>query len=335
MWNPRKGSAEYDIFMEGHECPINHKGSAAAMEAIGVLNIYQRSVEDLKLRYLHYIGDGDSKAYPGVVQAQPYGPEKIPVKGECIGHIQKRVGSRLRTFKKTFKETLPDGKKIGGAGRLTEKFINKVQNYYGIAIRQNTDSLVKMRKAVGAVLYHSSEAGSLEARHQFCDIDSSWCKYRIAEKLGNQYQDKRGLPAVIRDKIMPIFQALSSAELLGKCLHGKTQNNNEGLNSFIWRRLPKDVYVGRYVLEMGVCSAILHFNSGATKKVDIMKQLGVCAGHFTKEFCLVKNNNRIKNMKRKMSAKGIADRKSKRALRKGFQDKNEEKEGEVYGPGQF
>ena len=67
----------------------------------------------------------------------------------------------------------------------------------------------------------------------------------------------------VRDKTMPIFQQISAPELLEKCLHGRTQNNNEALNSFIWKRLPKDIFVGAYLLEMGVCSSILNLNSGA------------------------------------------------------------------------
>ena len=33
---------------------------------------------------------------------------------------------------------LSDGKGILGKGRLTDKIINKMQSYYGMAIRQNT-----------------------------------------------------------------------------------------------------------------------------------------------------------------------------------------------------
>lgn len=61
----------------------------------------------------------------------------------------------------------------------------QTENYYGLAIRQITDVLSKMRKAVGAVIYHSSEAGSTEARHRFCDKNSQRCKMRIAEGKGN------------------------------------------------------------------------------------------------------------------------------------------------------
>ena len=103
-------------------------------------------------------------------------------------------------------ELLADNKKLGGVGRLNDKWINKLQNYYGLAIRQNTDSLILMRKVVGAVLYHCSEAASSEARHMFCHKDSQWCKTRQAEKLNIPYVDKPGLPVAVRDAIMPIFK---------------------------------------------------------------------------------------------------------------------------------
>lgn len=46
------------------------------------------------------------------------------VKLECIGHIQKRVGGRLRRLVKDYKgRKLDDGKSIGGRGRLSQKEI--------------------------------------------------------------------------------------------------------------------------------------------------------------------------------------------------------------------
>ena len=81
------------------------------MEAVGVVRTFQKSVENLQLRYTTYIGDCDSKGHLSVVQAQPYGPEKLPEKGECLGHIQKRVGTGLRKFKKeNGSNVLSDGK---------------------------------------------------------------------------------------------------------------------------------------------------------------------------------------------------------------------------------
>ena len=55
---------------------------------------------------------------------------------------------------------------------------------------------------------------------------------------------------------------LSSDELSDKCLHGETQNTNEA-DQNIWNKLPKNVFVGRRVLEMGVNSALIEFNDGS------------------------------------------------------------------------
>ena len=73
----------------------------------------------------------------------------------------------------------------------------------------------------------------------------------------------------MRNKIAPIFQDLSSKDLLRKCLHGTTQNNNEALNGIIWLKCPKEVYVERFTLELGVCSAILNFNSGTKSIINV------------------------------------------------------------------
>ena len=144
------------------------------MESAGILKMFQNSAENLNLRFTTFIGDGDSKAFPTVSNAFPYGPDKPIQIGECVGHVQKRVGGRIRRFKKdNSKEIFADGKKLGGIGRLNEHWINKLQNYYGLAIRQNTHSLITMRKAVGAVLYHCSEAANTESRQMFCEKDSN------------------------------------------------------------------------------------------------------------------------------------------------------------------
>ena len=100
-WASRKGALEYDNFFKKHDCPINHEGSAGAMEPSGILRIFEKSVENLQLRFTTYVGDGDSKAYSNVATAAPYGPDNPIVKGECVGHVQKRAGGRLRKLKKS------------------------------------------------------------------------------------------------------------------------------------------------------------------------------------------------------------------------------------------
>lgn len=73
---------------------------------------------------------------------------------ECVGHVQKRMSTRLRKLKKDMKgKKLKDGKPIGGLGRLTDKKIDQLATYYGNAIRGNND-VESIRNAVWATFYH-------------------------------------------------------------------------------------------------------------------------------------------------------------------------------------
>ena len=99
VWEIKKGTMEYDNFMASHDCPINHSGSASSMEQAGVVSCFKRSISDYKVRYTSYIGDGDSSSFSSLCKADPYGGVTISKK-ECVGHVQKRLGSRLRTLKK-------------------------------------------------------------------------------------------------------------------------------------------------------------------------------------------------------------------------------------------
>ena len=120
-------------------------------------------------RYTKYVGDGDSKGFDNIVNSY----EGMPVeKLECIGHVQKRVGTRLRNLKKK-------NKGLGGKGKLTDKKIDKLQNYYGIGIRRNTHSLEAMQKAARAVLFHVASSAT-KNYHDYCPKGAdSWCKYNL------------------------------------------------------------------------------------------------------------------------------------------------------------
>ena len=181
-------------FLESHKCLINHTGSAGSMKAAGLVYCFMSSAETRKLRYTHYIGDGDSKACLDTVKNDAYSGTVVE-KLECVGHIQKRVGNRLRNLRNTMKAPLADGKTLKWRGRLTDKIINKLQNYYGLALRQSTGATVyQLKKAVGAVLFHCSEASDLDTRHQMCPSSKdSCCKYQ-ADKLNgtSTYKEKSG-----------------------------------------------------------------------------------------------------------------------------------------------
>ncbi|GFX28140.1 uncharacterized protein TNCV_424671 [Trichonephila clavipes] len=89
-------SIESETFAADHVCHSNFQGSALKMEAVGATRIFQRSIVKRGLKYAHYYGDGDSKGFISVKDT--YGKDSV-TKYECIGHVQKRVGARLRKLK--------------------------------------------------------------------------------------------------------------------------------------------------------------------------------------------------------------------------------------------
>ncbi|EFN76675.1 hypothetical protein EAI_06934, partial [Harpegnathos saltator] len=99
----------------------NHSGSAGKMEVDAIKEMFLRSEKKFEVKYVNYIGDGDSKTFKGILDINPYG-DKCPVtKSECVGHVEKRMGTRLRNIKQA--------KKLGGKGKLTEALIRKLTKY--------------------------------------------------------------------------------------------------------------------------------------------------------------------------------------------------------------
>ena len=133
----------YENLKSDHKCKINHEGSAGKMEVTGVERIFSRSIVINKLQYTEYYGDGDSKSFSAVKKIYP---SRKVVKKECIGHVQKRIGNQLRKLKKTTKGL----DKLG----LVDHVIDRLQNYYGMAIRSNIGDLEKMKKAIFSGFFH-------------------------------------------------------------------------------------------------------------------------------------------------------------------------------------
>ena len=48
------------------------------------MRIFNRSINKYGLRYINYIGDGDSSAYKEVSESKPYGDQPVS-KLECVG----------------------------------------------------------------------------------------------------------------------------------------------------------------------------------------------------------------------------------------------------------
>jgi hypothetical protein len=336
------------MWFNGHQekCTQTHTGSSGSMECSIANKIWDRSKES-NIHYKWMICDGDSKAYGTILDT--YGCcedcdkwENIDKRSkeykewlqsddhkkwkeshdsgeancsrvhklDCIGHVQKRMGTHLRDLRKKVTK-LKDGKSIKGSKhRLTDKTIDKLQTYYGNAIRANVkpgkltsqeqkSQITLMQNAIMAVLYHSCELSDEKERHRYCPVGSdSWCSY----KRNKTFQRKdHHLDAVFLEVLLPEFKRLSEYSLLLRCLPGCSQNANESVNSLVWNRAPKHRYKGPKSVEMAVMSAVMQFNSGASSRHKVMKAACIPAGGFTSQGSAKKDKARISRSVRNAS----------------------------------
>ena len=331
-WNGRKNDPGYIIWRANHNCPINHEGSSSSMESEGAVKIFMRSIEKFNVRYVNYIGDGDSSAFAKVIESNPY-PDITVNKLECIGHIQKRVGSNL--IKLTQQNSSIKGR---GDGRLTKKVINTLQNYYGMAIRSaRSTNIMQMKMSIAAVLCHCvrkvDEHGveDLVDRHKYCTKDAdTWCKYQKSLIDGTVFQgDRINIAEDVYDLVRPVWLRLSENALLEKCLHGRTQNVNEAFNALVWQRCPKTIFVGKTIFNISVASAVVDFNDGRSGILKILLKLGLRIGHFNQQSSLQSDLQRITYSNYKSSVLVKKQRKLRHAIKKGYTSNKD------YGAGMF
>lgn len=326
-----KDTPEYEEWIENHResCTVNHSGSAGKMEVDAVQEMFSRSEELFGVKYKYYIGDGDTKTFKALLDMDPYSDLKVEKK-ECVGHVEKRMGTRLRAAKKGNKGI--SGK---GPGKLTDKLIKDLTIYYGLAIRKHPNSVKNMKKAVWATFLHKCSTDN-NPQHENCPEGSdSWCNWRVAEATDELRNFKHDPPLAdnVQTVIQPIYKALSDENLLQRCLGGNTQNSNESLNACVWKLAPKHLHCGAKTVEIATYLAVCVFNEGYTSILKVMNILGINIGLQANNFAVNANSRRIMHAERHVSSatrEAIRQRKTQQMQQQKF---FEEEEGLLYGPG--
>ncbi|GFV07768.1 uncharacterized protein LOC101238613 [Trichonephila clavipes] len=113
------------------------------MEVVGAYRMFERSNVRM-YSTMNTTEMGTQRGYESVKNF--YGINTV-TKLECIGHVQKRVGA-VRQLKKNDKE------RFGEENKLTDKLIDRIQNYYGIAIRNNVVIYKGVMSSVIAAFFH-------------------------------------------------------------------------------------------------------------------------------------------------------------------------------------
>lgn len=107
----------------------------------------------------------------------------------------------------------------------------------------------------------------------------TWCKFqRDVIENTNTYSNKSCLPYIFRNELKPIFDRLSSRELLSGCEQGLTQNANESINGMVWTRCPKRLFRGRRRYNISVCDSVTQFNEGGYGRKRLFKLLKLDVG---------------------------------------------------------
>ena len=90
-----------------------------------------------------------------------------------------------------------------------------------------------MKKSIFAALFHCASSEKNNWHDHCLKGKDSWCKYQqdVVNDINTNIAGA-GLPLSVITHVKPIFLELSEDSLLLKCLHGKTQNQNESFTGF-------------------------------------------------------------------------------------------------------
>ncbi|XP_050709396.1 uncharacterized protein LOC126994185 [Eriocheir sinensis] len=290
----KERTSHRDTFQEWFQthksrCHKNFEGKAGEMEAEAARRLWQRS-ETLGFRYITFVGDGDSSAYKAVCALNDgTGPYSCRVvKEECINHVGKRLGTRLRKLKKetAVMTTTKTGKArrlsvLGGAKKLTDHVIDKLSFYYNSAIRRTARTTVEeMKQAIWQSFFHLS--AKEDQHHALCPRGAqSWCFVKRAEAEGKQPESHStkslylaSLPHEQLELVKGVYRDLASPTLLQKCLSGRTQNPNESLHSKVWRKASKDKNAGLHRIRFVTQVTIWEHNFGY-QSYNLLQKLGL------------------------------------------------------------
>ena len=130
-----------------------------------------------------------------------------------------------------------------------------------MAIRQNSDSVEKMKNKILLTLFHKLSTDQI-SQHDKCS--EAWCDWKKAQAAGalSDYHHEPPLSQVVFKAIKPVYDDLSTDELLNRCLGGFTQNSNENCNAAAWNLAPKAYSNVKKVLNIATDIVVCNFNDG-------------------------------------------------------------------------
>ncbi|CAF1345396.1 unnamed protein product [Didymodactylos carnosus] len=262
---------KYEAIINKHNCEMNHTGSSGAMEVDGIYRLFERSQHLYNVQYVNYIGDGDAKILPKLLNNPPY--DNITInKIEDINHFSKKMLHRLQKIAQDLKQTKIDGK---------NDMMTNFKYYYRQAVVRNKTNLDEMVKSVWAIWKHKAST-DLEPHHEWCS--PIFCGFTKAWEEDKEYDHtKHSLPLAVMNAIRPVFTELASRATLNRVLNGSSENANESFHSILWSFAPKNRYSPGTIIDVCVALAVLVYNDGYQSIIPVVEQLtGGEGGYYTR-----------------------------------------------------
>ncbi|XP_014474846.1 PREDICTED: uncharacterized protein LOC106744513 [Dinoponera quadriceps] len=128
---------------------------------------------------------------------------------------------------------------------------------------------------------HIGSADKMEVdcmKEMFCRSESHGVKYATYIGDGDtktfqallNFHHEPALTASVQEAIPPVYEALSSDDLLQRCTGGNTQNDNESFNAYLWKLVPKHLHCGEQTIRIAAYIASGIFNEGYSSILKTM-----------------------------------------------------------------
>ena len=109
--------------------------------------------------------------------------------------------------------------------------IDMWQNYFGIALRNGAKNVPELKVALLASFFHIASSKTSHF-HTYCPKTAVGVDIiGILLIKTNLYKPGRGLADEVINYVKPEYAKLTNEDELSRCLHGKTQNDNESFNA--------------------------------------------------------------------------------------------------------
>ena len=163
--------------------------------------------------------------------------------------------------------------------------IDKLKNYFGIALRSKIGDLKNMQNAILASLFRVASSESNQY-HEYCPkTPDCWCQYQLdVLNKTNIFTLGAGLSDDIIHTIKRVYSDLTKTEALQQYGHIVEELR-------LWERAHQNVYCELDTL--AVFDAVANYNYGRKANLDILKHMNIITGVLLQDFVILWNYNEI------------------------------------------